>query len=408
MSIKQLVADELKRRNGVLFMLPSFVARTTLFPGKRLKLHPDDLYAFGVEHGALCERWICSVARADNGPLTVENEGLSRLLTASGAGPLLIDAIREAGDLIVGEDTMRKFGGMTAFAKFYDFKTPIGHHVHLMQKDAKLVGVESKPEAYYFPYQMNYIDYDHSYTYFGLLPEATRDDVVRAIRNWGKHGDNGILELSVAYKLKLGTGWNIPSGILHAPGSLLTYEPQRVSDTSMFLQSMVHDKYIDKENLTKFIPEEKLQDVEFMAEILDWEANQDPHFKKNHYCEPLPVEGAAPGNAGVEKWIAYGSDEFAAKELTVPPGGSVTLEDSASYGCIVMQGHGLVNGNKVEAPLCIRAGRPTRDEFLVTREAAAAGVRVENPSEADDLVIFKNFGPDCAESKIYVGNSVGG
>jgi len=35
----------------------------------------------------------------------------------------------------------------------------------------------------------------------------------------------------------------------------------------------------------------------------------------------------------------------------------------------------------------------TEDELFVTHEAAQAGVRVENKSESDPLVILKHFGP---------------
>ena len=45
-------------------------------------------------------------------------------------------------------------------------------------------------------------------------------------------GDNNILSLPRAYKLTLDTGWDVPAGVLHAPGSLCTYEPQLASDIS--------------------------------------------------------------------------------------------------------------------------------------------------------------------------------
>jgi hypothetical protein len=35
----------------------------------------------------------------------------------------------------------------------------------------------------------------------------------------------------------------------------------------------------------------------------------------------------------------------------------------------------------------------TEDELFVTADAATAGVRIDNPSESDPLVILKHFGP---------------
>jgi hypothetical protein len=41
----------------------------------------------------------------------------------------------------------------------------------------------------------------------------------------------------------------------------------------------------------------------------------------------------------------------------------------------------------------IRYGQMTEDELFVTAEAAGAGVRVENRSDTDPLVVLKHFGP---------------
>jgi hypothetical protein len=41
----------------------------------------------------------------------------------------------------------------------------------------------------------------------------------------------------------------------------------------------------------------------------------------------------------------------------------------------------------------IRFGEMTEDEVFVTAGAASAGVRVENRSETEPLVILKHFGP---------------
>jgi len=41
----------------------------------------------------------------------------------------------------------------------------------------------------------------------------------------------------------------------------------------------------------------------------------------------------------------------------------------------------------------IRFGEMTEDELFVSAETAKAGVRVENATASDPLVIFKDFGP---------------
>ena len=134
-------------RTGVLRLAPSWVGRTILLPGKRLKLDCRDLYPFGASFGAQTERWMASTGMADNGPTTTENEGMSYMVVKGAAGLekiLFKDAIDAAGDLILGQRIMDAFGGLTAFAKFYDFQTPIGHHVHLRKKQAGSSGCHTK------------------------------------------------------------------------------------------------------------------------------------------------------------------------------------------------------------------------------------------------------------------------
>ena len=63
-----------------------------MVPGRRLKLHPDDLYAFGAHRGGINERWFSSTTRASNGPETGEFEGLSFVRHANGSRFLLKEA----------------------------------------------------------------------------------------------------------------------------------------------------------------------------------------------------------------------------------------------------------------------------------------------------------------------------
>ena len=41
----------------------------------------------------------------------------------------------------------------------------------------------------------------------------------------------------------------------------------------------------------------------------------------------------------------------------------------------------------------IRFGEMTQDEIFVTATVAKEGVRIENPSTSDPLVLLKHFGP---------------
>ena len=47
------------------------------------------------------------------------------------------------------------------------------------------MGATPKPEAYYFPVELNSIDYNGAYTYFGLQPGTTREDLKKCLDNWG-------------------------------------------------------------------------------------------------------------------------------------------------------------------------------------------------------------------------------
>ena len=82
---------------------------------------------------------------------------------------------------------------------------------------------------------------------------------------------------------------------------------------------------------------------------------------------------------------------MSAKRLTILPGRTVTIRDSAAYGLICLQGTGTFGGRSLEAPALIRYGALTNDEYFVTEKAARAGVEIANPSGCDPIVILKHF-----------------
>jgi len=279
MSNQNLILEALSEGEGVVRLAPCWVPRSFLMPGGRLKLDPRDLYALGAHRGGIDERWFSSTTRAANGPLTPEDEGLS-YIEFHGKKFLLKEAIETVGDRFLGADVMAEYGGFNLLCKFFDNAGPIPHHLHQNQEFAARVGQKGKPEAYYFPPQYNFKDNAFPYTFMGLNPGTTRDDLRKCLQRWNE-GDNGILYLSRAYKLKPGSGWQVDPGILHAPGSLVTYEPQVNSDVFAMYQSLVEGRGVPWELLVKDVPAEHHHDLDYLLDMLDWEANLDPHFAEN-------------------------------------------------------------------------------------------------------------------------------
>ena len=66
MENKALAQELLQEGNGVLRLAPAWVPRSFCRPGRRLKLHPDDYYALGLERGGIDERWFASTTHADS------------------------------------------------------------------------------------------------------------------------------------------------------------------------------------------------------------------------------------------------------------------------------------------------------------------------------------------------------
>jgi len=396
---RSAVQEAVDAGSGILRLEPSWVPRTFMLPGRRLKLHPDDLYALGGHRGGINERWFSSTTNADNGPGTPPDEGLSYVRVGDGKRFLLKDAVEAAGDLLIGSAVMKRDGGWNLLCKFFDNMGPIPHHMHQSDEDAKRVGRRGKPEAYYFPPQYNQLENNFPYTFMGLEPGTTKADVRRCLENWNK-GDNGILFLSRAFKLQPGTGWQINPGILHAPGSLVTYEPQVNSDVFAMFQSEVEGRIIDWSLLTKDVPADRHHDLDYIVGMLDWDANVNPEFAATNRVFPKPVRPFAETEPEGyrELWVCYGTKYYSAKELTVLPQRSVTIRDAAAYGLILTQGYGTFGAHNVSTPSMIRFGAMTEDELFVTSDAAQAGVRIENKSQTDPLVILKHFGPGNADA----------
>lgn len=398
MAEKSIAERALEQGKGVLRLTPTWVPRSFCVPGRRIKLHPDDYYVLGGERGGIDERWLSSTTPAKNGPLTGEHEGLSFVIYEEDGQQhkfLLKDAIDELKGRVIGDRLWNEYESWPMYSKFFDNMGPLPHHIHHNDEHAALIGQKGKPEAYYFPPQLNNHGGDFPYTFFGIAPGTTREQIRECLVNFTK-GDNKITNYSQAFRLEPGTGWDVPPGMLHAPGSMCTYEPQKASDVFAMYQSLVNEAIIPEELLWNGTPEDRKGDYDQLMEVIDWDLNVDPNIIEKRFMAPKPVrpvEETEP-EGYIEKWVCYRSEAFSAKELTVLPGKTVTIRDGAAYGLIVMQGHGKFGVWDIETPALIRYGQHTSDEFFVTEKAAQEGITISNPSANDPIVILKHFGPN--------------
>jgi hypothetical protein len=398
MSNLSIAQKALAQGQGILRLAPTWVPRSFCVPGRRIKLHPDDYYVLGGVRGGIDERWLSSTTPAKNGPLTGENEGLSFVIFNDGNSEervLLKDAIDELKGEIIGNRLWNEYKSWAMYSKFFDNMGPLPHHIHHNDEHAAKIGQLGKPEAYYFPPQLNNHGGDFPYTFFGIAPGTTKEQIKECLMNFTK-GDNKLTNYSQAFRLEPGTGWDVPPGMLHAPGSMCTYEPQKASDVFAMYQSLVNEAIIPEELLWNGTPPDRIGDYDQLMEVIDWELNTNPNILETRFMAPKPVKSVAEMEAEgyIENWICYRSEAFSAKELTVAPGKTVIIKDNAAYGIIMMQGHGKMGVWDVETPSLIRYGQLTNDEFFITEKAAMEGVKITNHSTTDPIVMLKHFGPN--------------
>lgn len=386
---------------GVFHLAPTWVPRGFNEPGHRLRLHPDDYYAFGMDRGGICERWLGSTTVALNGPKTGPTEGMSFVYDdETGEKILFKDCVDELGADLIGAALQKRYGTWPTFAKLYDYDKPLFHHLHLTEEMANRIGMHGKPEAYYFPVQ-----YNASYlgrfplTYFGFDPSTTKEQVKECLRNYDKK-DTRITELSRAYRIQLGTGWYTEAGVIHAPASLVTFEPQWNSDVNTIMENVTMGEVNPHNLLTDCQPEEEKDDIDALFNQINWEESTRADYKEKYFRAPKIRETDQKGLT--EKWIAYANDWVAGKEITVAPKTTVTVKDAACYMALVVQGHGTFGTFECAAPELLRFEDISGDEFFVSEDAAGKGITITNTGSYEPLVILQHFANNNKEVPDHV------
>ena len=125
-----------------------------------------------------------------------------------------------------------------------------------------------------------------------------------------------------------------------------------------------------------------------VMELLDWEKNVDPDYRKHYFRPPVTI---AEDEDHIQKQVVYGNPYIAARELTVLPGKTVTVHDESAYGFIIVQGSGRIQNHDVATATMLRFGQFSQDEFFVSADRAAKGVTLENHSSCEPLVLLKHY-----------------
>ena len=371
-------------------------------PGGRLKLSREDLYALGTHRGGIDERWFSSTTAAANEGAPAD-EGLSYVVQ-DGERFTLKDAIAEFGPEMIGSSLWNTYKRWPVYSKFFDNLGPIPHHMHQSQSRPPSWAGKASPRAI-ISRRSSTGPATTSLTRSSGSSRARARTSSEAAWSAGIRGQRNPRPLQ-GVSTQARDGMARPADVLHAPGSLVTYEPQWGSDVFGMYQSMVEGRRVPWELLVKDVPEEFHHDLDYLVEQLDWEKNVDPEFKKNNYLEPI-VRSGGVGAGYVHKWIVYGRVEgkqlFSACELTVEPGRTATVKDPGAYGLIVVQGSGTIGKLAVDSPNFIRYGEVTQDEVFVTAKRAGEGVTFKNTG-SEPFVSLRYFGPDTHPDLPQVGD----
>ncbi|MDK6028306.1 hypothetical protein QPL79_02880 [Ignisphaera sp. 4213-co] len=371
MDFEKLLQRELELNDGILKLKPNFVAR--FYPSLG-RLGVKKNYVEGL--GWFSERWLASCVSV----LGSETYGLSKIVfthEAEVAEMFFRDAIKALPEVLLGPYAKLNNYSFGVLTKLLDPGVQIPLHFHAMEYHArKYWRSNPKEEAYY------YLPHEEigptPYVHLGLFPDVSEEEILQRLKQWS---DDTILDYSPAYLCRVGEGFHVLSGVLHAPCTLLTLEAQEESDVGTILQALWNGKILPKEQFLLNGPKTE----EEILEMINWDVNKDPKFHRKYRLKP---EIITETNEYIEKWIfnPIKIRKFAGKEIVIKPGSSIKFSEKGPFLLYVHSGKGRVNNIDVEGK------NVGKDELFISYEGAKE-YTITNTSN-ENLVVYKIFPPN--------------
>ena len=280
------ILNALKAANGILRLAPTWVPRSFLTPGRRLKLHPDDLYAFGAQprrhrralvrlhHAGRQRRRDCRTKGSATSSTTASRRSRSR----DAIEPRRRDAHRRRRS----GSKYKQLAGLLASSSTTWGRSRITCTRTTSRPSSSASKASRSPTT---SRRSSTTSATTSPTRsWASSPARPRRDVRQCLENWNK-GDNGILDLRKAYRLKPGTGWLVAavrparSGFARAPTSRSGAATSSACTSRWSKAATCRGRCS-----SRTCPKEKHKDLDFIVDQLDWEGNVDPELQG----QPLP------------------------------------------------------------------------------------------------------------------------
>ena len=285
--------------------------------------HPNDLYAFGLNRGGIDERWFASTTPAANDNRTPD-EGLSYVVHDGNSASRSPTPSPSSAAKLIGDAIWNKYKKWPVYSKFFDNMGPIPHHMHqIAASRPRWSARKASPRATTSRRSTTTSATTSPTRSWASSPARPRRRSASASKT-GTRATTASSTSRKAYRLKPGTGWLIHPCILHAPGSLCTYEPQWGS------------------RRVRHVPVARRRPRSAVGAAREGHAQGEAQGPRLHrraarlgserrpalQGQPLPrADRRAPArdkDGYVDKWIVYGKVDgeqlFTAKELTVEPG----------------------------------------------------------------------------------------